>query len=32
VRDAQVALARVRRAQMVPAFISSGEYRQRFGQ
>mgnify|MGYP001565690113 CR=1 FL=1 len=32
VRDAQVALSRVRRAQMVTAFITSGEYRQRFGQ
>ncbi len=32
VRDERVALRRVRRAQMVTAFISSGEYRQRFGQ
>lgn len=32
VRDEQVALSRVRRAQMVLAFIRSGEYRQRFGQ
>ncbi|MCM3872218.1 MAG: CSLREA domain-containing protein [Pyrinomonadaceae bacterium] len=32
VRDAQVALSRVRRAQMVTAFITSAEYRQRFGQ
>ena len=31
-RDEQVALSRVRRAQMVLAFITSGEYRQRFGQ
>ena len=32
VRDAQVALSRVRWAQMVLAFITSGEYRLRFGQ
>ncbi len=32
VRDEQVALRRVRRAQMVQAIINSGEYRQRFGQ
>jgi hypothetical protein len=32
VRDEQVALRRVRRAEMVTAFITSGEYRQRFGQ
>jgi len=31
VRDEQVALRRVRRAEMVTAFITSGEYRQRFG-
>lgn len=31
VRDANVALARVRRADMVKAFIVSGEYRGRFG-
>jgi hypothetical protein len=31
VRDAQVALARVQRAEMVKAFIISGEYRGRFG-
>jgi CSLREA domain-containing protein len=31
-KDEQVALRRVRRAQMVQAFIISGEYRQRFGQ
>jgi hypothetical protein len=31
-RNEQVALSRVRRAQMVLAFITSGEYRQRFGQ
>ena len=30
-RDHQVALARVQRAQMVTAFITSGEYRGRFG-
>lgn len=30
-RDANVALARVRRAEMVKAFIVSGEYRGRFG-
>lgn len=30
VRDASVALARVRRAEMVRAFIESGEYRERF--
>ena len=32
VRDPDVALARIRRAQMVEAFIDSVEYRQRFGQ
>ena len=32
VRDPEVALARIRRAQMVEAFIDSIEYRQRFGQ
>ena len=32
VRDEQVVLRRVRRAQMVLAFIVSAEYRQRFGQ
>ena len=31
VRDANVALARVKRAEMVKAFIVSGEYRGRFG-
>lgn len=31
VRDAQVALARVKRAEMVKAFLASTEYRQRFG-
>jgi CSLREA domain-containing protein len=31
-RDEQVALSRVRRAQMVLSFILSAEYRQRFGQ
>jgi len=31
VRDANVALARIRRAEMVEAFIASGEYRSRFG-
>jgi CSLREA domain-containing protein len=31
VRNEQVALSRVRRAQMVLAFISSAEYRERFG-
>lgn len=31
VRDANLALARVRRAEMVKAFIVSGEYRGRFG-
>ncbi len=31
VRDAQVALARVKRAEMVKAFLASSEYRQRFG-
>jgi len=31
VRDAQTAQRRVLRAQMVTAFIVSGEYRQRFG-
>jgi len=31
VRDAQVALARVKRAEMVKAFLDSSEYRQRFG-
>ena len=31
VRDSAVALARIRRAQMVEAFIDSTEYRQRFG-
>jgi hypothetical protein len=30
VRDASVALARVRRAEMVRAFIESSEYRERF--
>jgi hypothetical protein len=30
-RDANVALGRVRRAEMVKAFIVSGEYRERFG-
>ncbi len=32
VRDASVALARIRRAEMVEAFIDSTEYRSRFGQ
>ena len=32
VRDERVALARVRRAEMVKAFITSLEYRQRFGE
>jgi uncharacterized delta-60 repeat protein len=32
VRDERVALARVRRAEMVKAFVTSLEYRQRFGQ
>ncbi|HEX8335670.1 MAG TPA: hypothetical protein VF621_03025, partial [Pyrinomonadaceae bacterium] len=32
VRDERVALARVRRAEMVKAFVTSTEYRQRFGQ
>jgi hypothetical protein len=31
VRDERVALARVRRAEMVKAFVTSAEYRQRFG-
>ena len=31
VRDANVALARVKRAEMVKAFLVSGEYRGRFG-
>jgi hypothetical protein len=31
VRDANVALARVKRAEMVKAFVVSGEYRGRFG-
>jgi hypothetical protein len=30
-RDANVALARVKRAEMVKAFVISGEYRGRFG-
>jgi hypothetical protein len=30
-RDEQLALARVRRAEMVKAFVESGEYRHRFG-
>ncbi|MFL6335169.1 MAG: Calx-beta domain-containing protein [Pyrinomonadaceae bacterium] len=32
VRDERVALARIRRAEMVKAFVTSLEYRQRFGQ
>ncbi|MBV9927671.1 MAG: DUF4214 domain-containing protein [Acidobacteria bacterium] len=32
VRDERVALARIRRAEMVKAFVTSVEYRQRFGQ